>query len=215
MTPGWSGIALMAIALVLFWGSARAIARGRVATGVISGIAAVAPAALGGVCLGLSATFTAIDRLAAEEPVGTIGLSATGTGAFIARLRVGNSDPLHYRLAGDHWQLDVRFLKWKLPAILLGADSMYQLDRLSGRYAEPADSAEIEVTAYGLSGSPGRTLWQLASTASRRFGWVDTISGNAVYMPMADGASYRISVTRSGLGARPDNAAARQAVTDW
>ena len=142
-------------------------------------------------------------------------IAASDTGAFIGSLRIADGEPFHYRLAGDHWQLDVRFLKWTLPAVLLGADAMYQLDRLSGRYAEPVRSGEVEVTAYGLAGKPGQALWQLASAAGRRAGWVDTVYGNAVYMPMADGARYRISVTTSGLVARPDNAAARDAMARW
>ena len=215
MTPGWAGAALLGLAVLMFWAGGRAMARGRLVASFATGLAALAPAAAGGLCMGLAATFTAIDRLANEEPVGTIELSASETDAYIARLHLEGRDPLHYRLAGDHWQLDVRVLRWTLPAVLLGADSMYQLDRLSGRYAEPSGTANAELTAYGLSDAPGRALWQLASMAGRRFDWVDTVYGNAVYMPMANGARYRISVTSAGLVARPDNAAAHQAVVDW
>ena len=215
MTPASTGICLLGLALILFWVAGRALAKGRLASGLLAGLAALAPAASGGLFLGLAATFTAIDRLAGEAPVGTIEVAASDTGAYIARLQVADRDAFHYRLAGDHWQLDVRFLKWTLPAVLLGAPGMYQLDRLSGRYSEVDRSGDVEVTAYGLAGAPGQALWRLASAAGRRVEWIDAVYGNAVYMPMADGARYRISVTSSGLVARPDNAAARQAVDRW
>jgi hypothetical protein len=44
---------------------------------------------------------------------------------------------------------------------------------------------------------------------------VDTEYGTAVFMPMADGARYRIAVTGSGLVARPDNPAAQAATVTW
>jgi hypothetical protein len=215
MTPASTGVCLLGLALILFWVAGRSVVKGRLASGLIAGLTALAPAATGGLFLGLAATFTAIDRLAGEAPVGTIEIASSDTGAYIARLQIANRDAFHYRLAGDHWQMDVRFLKWTLPALLLGAQGMYQLDRLSGRYSEVDRSGNVEVTAYGLTGAPGQALWQLASAAGRRVAWVDTIYGNAVYMPMADGARYRISVTASGLVARPDNAAARGAVARW
>jgi hypothetical protein len=215
MTPASTGACLLGMALILFWIAGRAVRKGRLATGLIAGLGALAPAATGGLFLGLAATFTAIDRLAGETPVGTIEITASHTGAYIARLQIADRDAFHYRLAGDYWQLDVRFLKWTLPAILLGARGMYQLDRLSGRYSEVGPSGEVEVTAYGLAAAPGQALWRLATAAGRRVEWVDAVYGNAVYMPMADGARYGISVTPSGLVARPDNAAAREAVARW
>jgi hypothetical protein len=39
--------------------------------------------------------------------------------------------------------------------------------------------------------------------------------GTATYLPMADGATYHVSLNTPGLFARPMNAAARRAVKDW
>ena len=38
--------------------------------------------------------------------------------------------------------------------------------------------------------------------------FVDAVYGSATYMPMADGARYQVSITQSGLIARPLNPAA-------
>jgi len=45
--------------------------------------------------------------------------------------------------------------------------------------------------------------------------WIDVEYGSSVYLPMADDARYRVFVTPLGLLARPDNEAARMAMTDW
>jgi hypothetical protein len=39
--------------------------------------------------------------------------------------------------------------------------------------------------------------------------------GSATYLPMADGADYEVTVSQSGLVARPLNDAARLAVGAW
>lgn len=48
---------------------------------------------------------------------------------------------------------------------------------------------------------------------SRHVEAVDTLYGSAAYMPMADGATYEIWLTQSGLIARPANPAANTATT--
>ena len=39
--------------------------------------------------------------------------------------------------------------------------------------------------------------------------------GSATYMPMVDGATYTVSVSSTGLLARPSNDIARKAIGEW
>ena len=208
-----AGLLLTAAALV--WGTVRIWRRGRYGGAGLTGLAAVLTALVGGVAMGMAAGFTAIDRLTDETAVGTIEFSLLDSGAYMARVSLEGGDPLHYRLAGDHWQLDVRFVKWQLPATLMGAGRLFQLDRLSGRYADVSALREAEITAYSLAGEPGRSMWSLISRSEAWIPWLDAVYGNAVYLPMTHGARYRISVAGSGLVARPDNPAAQQATRAW
>lgn len=215
MNLTWIGLSLSLLALLLAWSAIRLVRNGRGLSAGGAGLLAVASGTLAGLCLGLAITFGAVDRLADESELGTVTLSRLEPGVYMATTDLAGRGSQRYRLAGDHWQLDVRFLRWQLPARLLGTDSLYQLDRISGRYAEPSRMAQAELTAYGLSDTAGRMMWKLASEAGRRLPWVDAEYGTAVYMPMADGARYRVSVTDTGLTARPDNAAARDASASW
>jgi len=201
--------------LVAAWWAIRLARGGRVLSAGGAGLLTLACGAMAGLFLGLATTFVAVDRLADETEVGTVTVSRVEPGVYLATLNLDDQGPRHYRLAGDHWQLDVRFLRWRLPARLLGADSLYQLDRISGRYAEPAKLAQAELTAYSLTDATGLFLWRIAAEAARKLPWVDAEYGSAVYLPMADGARYRVAVTDSGLIARPDNAAARDASASW
>jgi hypothetical protein len=50
---------------------------------------------------------------------------------------------------------------------------------------------------------------------AEQLGMVDAYYGSSVYMPLAEGAEFIVSATMSGLIARPSNARAEQAVTEW
>jgi hypothetical protein len=214
-----SQLALFALllGLLLSWLALRRIRRRRLAAGGLTGLVALALLAGGGLLMGLAISFQAIDTLTEETEIGSLSFRQLGPDLFEANAEfVSFDDPRTFQLAGQQWQLDVRFLRWRTPVILLGVDSLYQLDRLSGRYAELDQRPDTGSSAYELAGQPGQTLWHLA-VASRPWlaSWIDVDYGSSVYLPMTDGARYRVLITPFGVLARADNEAARRASEDW
>jgi hypothetical protein len=118
-------------------------------------------------------------------------------------------------LRGDEWQIDARVLKWRGIAVLIGFDTLYRLDRLSGRYRNIVQEITGQRTVYSLSEEQGLDLWLIARRYALWIPWVDALYGSATYMPMVDGASYTISVSSTGLLARPSNDIASKAVGEW
>ena len=68
---------------------------------------------------------------------------------------------------------------------------------------------------HTLSEHAGIELWDLVSRFNSWLPWIDAVYGNAVYVPMAQNAKFAISVSNSGLVARPTNRAAEKAVKNW
>ncbi|HEX7012971.1 MAG TPA: hypothetical protein VF161_09495 [Steroidobacteraceae bacterium] len=156
------------------------------------------------------------ERLSHEEPVAEIVFESRGPQRYRATLsREPVGEIQVFTLAGDEWQLDARVLKWKGWANLLGLDAQYRLERISGRYRSIEQERTAERTVYGLSDNPGIDLWALSVAHPRLLPFVDAMYGSATYLPMADGARYEVSITQSGLIARPVNAAARAATGSW
>jgi hypothetical protein len=155
-------------------------------------------------------------RLTFERPVAEIVFQQRGPQSFNATLtQIPDGEILMFVLAGDEWQLDARVLKWKGWANLFGLDAQYRLERVSGRYRDIEQERSAERTVYALSENPGLDLWQLTLDRPNRLPFVDAVYGNAAYMPMSDGARYEVSITQSGLVARPVNNAAHQAAGNW
>lgn len=211
-------VALLTIAagLCLVWLATRRLRRARVLAATTCGAGSIFVLACGVLMLGLGTSFHAIDALTREAPIGNLSFQAVGPREFqVLAVLDGLDQPRRFRLHGDQWQLDVRYLKWRSPVTLLGLDNLYQLDRLSGRYQTPEMTEDLELTAYGLADRPGQLLWDLALSSQRWLPWLDAYYGAAVYLPMADGARYEVSLTTTGLLARPANRAAREAVANW
>jgi hypothetical protein len=216
MTLQTTGLSLLLIGLILLWLALRRIRFRRPLSGMVVSLVSLASLALGALAIGLSVSFHVLDQFTHEQDVGSISLREVGPRVYEATLQLADETrPRLFRLAGDQWHLHVRFLKWQYPATLMGIRSLYQLEQLRGRYEDPQALDHVELTAYHLSKSPGLALWRLAKSTQRWLPWIDAVYGNSVYLPMADGASYRISVTTSGLIARPENEQARKAVLDW
>ncbi len=119
------------------------------------------------------------------------------------------------RLSGDEWQVDARVIKWMPFANLLGFDTVYRLERLSGRYRDVDDERTQPRTVHRLHDADAVDVWSLVRVAGSRLPWVDARYGSAVYLPMRDGATFTVTVGQAGLVARPANEAARDAVAGW
>ncbi|HMN43356.1 MAG TPA: hypothetical protein PKE27_02215 [Povalibacter sp.] len=151
-------------------------------------------------------------RLTYEQPVAEIVFESRGPQRYRATLtRMPAGEMQIFILAGDEWQLDARVLKWKGWANLLGLDAQYRLERVGGRYRDIEQERHAERTVYGLSENPGVDLWDLSTKYPRWLPFVDAVYGSATYMPMAEGARYQVSLTQSGLIARPLNTQAELA----
>jgi hypothetical protein len=154
-------------------------------------------------------------RLTSEQPVAALAFRQMADRQFEARLRPTGAPERTFILEGDEWQLDARVVKWHPPAALLGLEPRYRLERLSGRYRDLSRERAAPSTAYGLGDARWPDLAELLDRAQRFLPWVDAYYGNSAYLPMADGAEFRVHLTQSGLVARPANARAEQAVRDW
>lgn len=206
-----AGLAFLGL-IVMVSGVTR-LFRAKLVSGMGQGVTGTALMAVGAALGLLGLNVQTYNRLSYERPVAEIALRQTGEQAYIATVRLPEGEPQDFALAGDQWQMDARVLKWKPWANVIGFDAMYRLDRLSGRYASIDDEVQATRTVYAMAEDPGLDVWTLAQQYGRYAPLVDASYGSGTYLPMADGAVYEVSITQSGLVARPANAAAQAAVS--
>jgi hypothetical protein len=143
-------------------------------------------------------------ELGREQRVASIALRQLEPQRWSARLETADGQHRSFELRGDEWQLDARVIRWKLPALLAGAPTLYRLERLSGRYGDVKQELEAQRTAYALADDAFPDLWTLRRQYPRYLPFVDADYGSAAYLPMLDGARYDVALgPRGGLVARP------------
>lgn len=169
-----------------------------------------------GVAAGLvAASLHGYRRLTHEQLAAKVSVRQLGERHFALTLEAPAAPPRHFELRGDEWQIDARVLKWRAIGTLLGFDTVYRLERLSGRYNTIAAERAEPRSVHDLAEDRALDLWSLARRHPNYVPFADALYGSAVYVPMSEGADYAVSVSASGLVVRPANEAARKAVGGW
>jgi hypothetical protein len=208
--------AIFTIVTLLFLASmVRHARRRRPVRATGSMVGGVATGAAGGASVLLAFSYFGYGRLIDEQVVSQIEFSQSAPGDYVARLMIDGERDRLLPLRGDEWQMDARVVNWKPPATLLGLDPIYQLERLSGRYSSVDDEMSEQRTVHALSEDMALDVWQVARRFPKLMPGVDAYYGTATYLPMADGARFEVTLTRTALIARPMNDAAREAVGNW
>jgi hypothetical protein len=201
--------------ILFFIVGVRRFRRRRVLSGLFSGITALGLFLIAACALLVAVNLRTYQRLSAEQPAGELQFSRIGDHQFNAVLAYPTGARAAFSLRGDEWQVDARILKWQAFAELIGFDTAYRLERISGRYSRIEDERNLPRTVYPLNPPNRIDLWDVVHRYHAWLPWFDALYGSATYLPMADGALYEIKVSPSGLVARPLNQAARDAVGSW
>ena len=150
-----------------------------------------------------------------KRPLVTVSFHAQGPQRYEVSLEQGN-ETRTVMLEGDLWQLDLHLLRWKSLAELIGLESGYRLERLSGRYLAVEQQNLSRHGRVVLSENPlGLDIWDALQLERRDLYFLEPQVLRVDYMPIADGAVYAVELAPTGLLAKPLNAAATEALKNW
>lgn len=205
-------------ALLALWGAIAALRRLRDGEPAKAVLRLLATAVFGLFALALVAAgmnLRTYQRLTHEQASATLTFRQVAERHYALELETADGGFRALDVRGDEWQLDARVLKWSGIGVVLGLDTRWRLERVSGRYRDVTQELEAPRTVHDLAPPPaGLDLWAFA----QRYPWlpfVDATYGSATYLPLADGARYTVTVSSTGLVARPANDAARRAIAGW
>src|SRR2546422_3086643 len=86
-----------------------------------------------------------------EALAATIMTEPLGPQRFRATVTLPDKSLHMFDLAGDAVYVDAHVLKWRPIGTLLGLETIYELDRISGRYQALSDEQTHERTVYSLA----------------------------------------------------------------
>lgn len=207
------GIAILALVVLLF--ATRILFDKHWLMGWLRGmfgLTLLSAAVAGGLIAYDISTYQEIPR---DKPLLMLSAQAEGAQRYRVNIIEGAVER-NFLLDGDLWQLDVRQLKWKGLADLIGLNQGYRLEVLSGRFLSIEQQELAQFTHVELAKSLyGADFWKGLRNFNKDLFVVDANALRVNYLPIADGAVYSVSLTPTGLLAKPLNSAAQQAVKDW
>jgi hypothetical protein len=219
MTLVVAPLVVAALGFIFFLGGAGHLFRGAVARGGL-GLGAGGAVTIAGLAAGLiGLNIQSYSRLTYETPVAEVSVRAVVPQDKLYLITVrrldGNNAVTECRLQGDAWEISGRFQKWKPWANEIGLNATYTLDQLSNKYFSAAEANGRPITACDINGPAPAVNQYLPDSWVK---WLmnhmivrDRLFGSANYMPMVDGAQYRVVTTQFGFNAEPSNDIAARA----
>src|SRR6266446_5653097 len=170
--------------------------------GTIRGLVALLLLALAALAATLTLGLQGYRALTFEDLAATVRTEPVSPQHFRATITLPDRRLAMYELAGDAFYMDAHILKWHPWANLLGLHTVYELDRVAGRYNAVGDERTQPHTAYELARSKPVDLYSIARR--RLLGpLVDAEYGSATFVAATQPATFEVRVSTTGLLARP------------
>jgi len=190
--------------------------RGRLLTASIQSLSSVILFIFSLSLLSIAMNLYSYERLTYEQPIAELTFNQVDKQLFQVEISYQNDNETDiFIINGDEWQIDARVIKWQGWVQLLGLNAQYRLERISGRYTDIEEERLKTRSVYSLGPRDEIDYWKLINDYKKWLRWVDAYYGSATYLPMADDATYEISLTQTGLVARPLDAKAEKIIKLW
>lgn len=210
------GILILFAILFIFYG-VRTLAKFSWFFGWLRGMFGLSLVALAVLFVFVGLDLTSYEKILTDKPILTVSFvkqqDQLYTGTVVSIEEGGENN---YEVHGDQWQIDARVIRWRGMFQMFGMKPGYRLDRITGRYYSLEDERRKPRSMHQLAQSEyGLDMWRWVQENGRLIPIFEAVYGSATYLPMADGAIYQVSLSASGLVAKPLNRVAEQAVNQW
>lgn len=197
------GILLFLSLLFIVLGIGRFL-RGKILTASIQSLSGISLFLAGLLLLSIAINFYSYERLTYEQDIAELKFKQIDNQRFQVEISYQSNNKIdNFSINGDEWQIDTRVIKWHGWAQIIGLNAQYRLERISGRYTDIEDEHQKSRTVYSLGPDDEIDYWKLINDFKKWLPWVDAYYGSATYLPMTDEGSYLVSLTQTGLIARP------------
>lgn len=213
--PALAGIIIF-LAIVAILAAGRLLFKKNWLIGWLRGMTGIVLAACA-VLLALSAfDVYSYKQFSKEQSIANLSFTKVASQRYQVSLVDSQGVEAIHELNGDLWQLDARVIKWHNSLAALGLTAGYRLDRLSGRYYSLEKEHTAQRTVHELGNSKSvLDIWRWLKEYGNQLSIIDASYGSATYLPMSDGALFSVTLSSSGLLARPLNERAKLSVASW
>ncbi len=150
-------------------------------------------------CSTISIATQGYRALTHEELAAVVKIAPIGPQRFKARFRFPDSSRAEFILAGDEFYIDAHILKWKPLANIIGLKTVYELDRVAGRYSNLEDERTKPRTVFSLSRAKPINLFYLRRKYTFLSHFFDAEYGSATFISVNKSSEVKVLVSITGL----------------
>ena len=147
----------------------------------------------------LGAGLAGYRALTNEDVALTVLVTPLANGHFLADARFPEGRSASWELAGDQLYVDARILKWRGIANLLGLHTVYELDRIGGRYIDLEQERTAPHTLFALGAPKPFDLFAWVKRKTWMAPLVDAEYGSGTFIDVKQSAIYEVRVSTTGL----------------
>ena len=207
---------IIVVGILVVLAAGRLLFKGRWFLGWLRGMSGFVLLVAAVVLVLVAFDFYSYQQLSKEQAIASLSFNKISPQRFQVSVVDSHGVEQVHELSGDLWQLDTRVIKWNNSLAALGLSTGYRLDRLSGRYYSLEKEQTEPRTVYQLANSQSALdVWSWLRGYGQSLAVVDASYGSATYLPMEDGALFSVTLSNTGLLARPLNDRAKAAVANW
>src|SRR5688572_6602699 len=133
----------------------------KIATGTLLMLSSGLVLALGVGAALAAASLRTYNRLTQEQEAARVSMRQIGPAHYALNVKAKSQPARSFEVHGDEWQIDARLLKWRPIATIAGFDTVYRLERLSGRYTDLAKEQSARRTVHGLAERAPIDFWSM------------------------------------------------------
>ncbi|MEO6068687.1 MAG: hypothetical protein ABJB33_10165 [Gemmatimonadota bacterium] len=154
---------------------------------------------LAGLLSALGAGLAGYRALTNEDVALTVMVTPLAGGRFLADARFPEGRAASFEIAGDQLYVDARILKWRGVANLIGLHTVYELDRIGGRYLDLEQEQTAPRTIYALGTPKPFDLFAWIKRKTWMAPLVDAEYGSGTFIDVKQSAIYEVRVSTTGL----------------
>jgi hypothetical protein len=134
-----------------------------------------------------------------EELAANVEIIPLNHQLFTARIILADGEEKQFDLEGDEFYIDAHILKWKSIANLMGIHTLYELDRVAGRYTDIEDETNKKRTVYSLGEKRLIDIFKLRLQYPFLSFLVDAEYGSASFVAAKKKRKINVLVSTTGL----------------
>lgn len=192
-------VVLVALGAILILAGLAALLRARPLRFALRTLAGLLLLSLGALAGAIAVGIQGYRALTREDLAARLSVRPVGPQRFAAVVRFPDGREASFELAGDEIYVDAHIIKWKPLANALGLHTVYELDRVAGRYREIEQERGAPRTVHSLRQERPLDLVALRQRYAFLSALFDAEYGSATFLSAGRPAELELRVSTTGL----------------